>query len=635
MRVLAFVFLLLTPIAAAADDAVDKAIRDLASEDAAVRDAAEKALRDKGEPALEACRKAMGVSKDAEAKARLSKIVESLEAAGRLARLPEIWTDQWFVTEETSREDEFDPPLPGQPKEKKKLRKGWAHFKASPTTDKGRKAWKLLVEREKPLGEKQTSVDTWEGTVLDDDALSPLQLVWSFGTRKGANDEGVASCRMTFSTNRCKMEVLKSEEDLKEKDRVREEPIRRQTEDPLAILELLPQVVERAAISHAGSVRVCLFPYGEGEWMAFEIRFKEETSIQIGNEDVAARLYTCQDPESEEPWEFWVSDTRGLMKMRTHSSVMTRADEATARPPGVAPQAPPDMAALRPVHDALREALRKEDWKAVRAQIGAKFDELSKYPLSWRDHFLKQGGEPLKRFAARLGTDIEGLKRLGTEALTARGHFGVLPSGKDDAVVVWTGLSREGQGSIEFVTAESSLHAWYYEWKDGKWSFEILGGFSSGEYGKPATPVAALEQWKRAVLRGSGRDLWGCLTARARCRWILASWKELDEARAAGDAAMAKLAARYKVGPKELKKKNVNAFAEMVAEFTASTLSATEKKLFEALRWEPANVSDASAKCRCVEGAGSGKDWVLQNEGEESWRIDTDPLFDLFKARRK
>ena len=82
MRLFSAAFILsMATTLASADETLDKAIADLSSDEADVRDAAEKTLTDAGKDVLDSCRNALAKAEDPEVTARLKRIVERIEAA--------------------------------------------------------------------------------------------------------------------------------------------------------------------------------------------------------------------------------------------------------------------------------------------------------------------------------------------------------------------------------------------------------------------------------------------------------------------------------------------------------------------------------------------------------------------------
>lgn len=310
---------LLVPLSAIGDDAIDKAISQLASENPTERDDAEKLLLERGEQALDRCRMASVEAKDAEVRARLARICADLERGKKLSGLTEIWKSAWFRLEDVEKTSEA---------------KGWANFSAELVRQAGRKTWKFHSRVEIRHPGKLTSVTDFSGTCADDEVLTPLEVdciaeggaSQATKTRRKYHLKFVKES-VTISAGETEKGAVAGEQTIKFRDL----PSWEFAETTAALFWTLPAVVERASLLQqprvsAVTLNEFLAPVG------YEIEFKRSTSIDYQSKSETVREYSASKPaDGNDRDNFLVSDNHGLLKARFADFNWTRCEETEAR----------------------------------------------------------------------------------------------------------------------------------------------------------------------------------------------------------------------------------------------------------------------------------------------------------------
>ncbi|MBI2923043.1 MAG: hypothetical protein HYY18_18465 [Planctomycetes bacterium] len=315
-------FLLAT--SAFADEAFDRALADLESDDIAKRQAAEQALMDSGPEAYEPCRKALEKATDEEMKMRLARVVEWLAIETKTGGLEAAWKERWFLV---SREGKTI---------------GWGHATGERATVKGRRAWKFESEASLELALGLTS--SWKAawTSLHDIPLTPVTC-----TLELAKPEGRNAIKLTFGSDDLAVRNLRGrpQKYFDESPNPGRAGYGREGSGPLALDLNLIALVERASLVRQPAASWDVFRlmgYQRPRCFPYEVAFAGEESVEAAGATFRARHYVHEAGGDREREDYWIDDVRGLVKLEAEGVIILLSDEKT-----VAPMRPDPEAAAR------------------------------------------------------------------------------------------------------------------------------------------------------------------------------------------------------------------------------------------------------------------------------------------------
>lgn len=324
-RVGAVVLSVVLASAAFADEAFDRALAELESDDIAKRQAAEQTLMDSGPEAWEPCRKALEKATDEETKMRLKRVVEWLAIETKTGGLEAAWKERWFVVT----------------REGKTV--GWGHATGERATVKGRRAWKFESEAslELALGLTSSWKATW--TSLHDIMLTPVTC-----TLELAKPEGRNAFKLTFGNDDLAVRNLrgKPQKHFAGSPNPGRVGYGREGSGPLTLDLNLIALVERASLVRQTAASWDVFRlmgYMRPRCFPYEVAFAGEESVDAAGATFRTRHYVHEAGGDREREDYWIDDVRGLVKMEAEGVVILLSDEKTVGPmrpdPGAAARA--------------------------------------------------------------------------------------------------------------------------------------------------------------------------------------------------------------------------------------------------------------------------------------------------------
>ncbi|MBI2923042.1 MAG: hypothetical protein HYY18_18460 [Planctomycetes bacterium] len=334
-RLAGIAVLFLTLAAAAfAGEAVEKALADLDSDDFAKREAAERALMGSGAEGYEPCRRALEKATDEETKMRLGRVVEWLAIESKTEALEAAWRERWFLT-----------TLDGEVV-------GWEYVTSERSTHKGRPAWKFASEvslQEAPDAKSHWTT-TW--TSLHDPAMTPIRC-----TFEAARPHEKYALRFTFGTDEVDVELVKGrpQDRLDTGRKPGKFPFNRAGQGPLAFELNLTALVERASLARLSQASWEYYGFvtnPEAKCFTYAVAFAGEEEVEVGGRKFRARRYLHEAGSGRGREEYWIDDTRGVVRMTVEGFVITLSDEKT-----VGPMRPDAGAAARARFEAALEGI--------------------------------------------------------------------------------------------------------------------------------------------------------------------------------------------------------------------------------------------------------------------------------------
>jgi hypothetical protein len=296
MKPLATLLLATCALRAFADDAaVEHALLDLKSKDAATRDAAEKTLEAQdGEEALPMCRGALAVTDDADMKARLERVCRSLAGDDRVANLATVWMDRWFLLREGGHI------------------RATEHDTAVRKDVDGKPAW-IFHQEMTSRREGKDAVDTWklDLTCSGDEWLSLHEASMTLDS----GSEGSAWMKITLKGEQVHYEGKSAGKDGKDSKDLGHD-VAMPGGKQVALDAVLANLVElmslrrrkRADIPTAYSAM-----YPLGKIYTYRVEYRGTENVTIGGEARPCRHYARVSPDGRED-HYWVDDEKGLVK---------------------------------------------------------------------------------------------------------------------------------------------------------------------------------------------------------------------------------------------------------------------------------------------------------------------------------
>jgi len=304
--------LLTASVLAAAEDSVDSDILELRSEDAAVRDAAQRRLIEKGESALGACRRVLESEKDAEAASRLREICARIEQRKKIKAVQELWRDRWFVDSIAGTEV------------------GWLHLSARSTMIDGKAGWTFVFECQNETPGMRT---TWrcKTTCRDDDDLTPKELEWSEDDTD-IEDNKVSTehlrQRVLVGTDSFEVEVLDGENPALKLGKGEKRTLQiERAGTPLSIGHVDFYLAEMQLATGREAVRRLGFSPKEPTRGVERIwTLGKAEDIEIGADTIST--VTLSDPDDLGAGKYWVSESRGVVKFESLGVTTVLSDES-------------------------------------------------------------------------------------------------------------------------------------------------------------------------------------------------------------------------------------------------------------------------------------------------------------------
>ena len=309
---------------ALADDSIDRALADLASEDASRRDAALEAISDAGGAARERAEAALRNTEDPEVRARLEKVLPWLRIEATTAAFLQACGDQWFAMKEDDAitgVEHHTAALAGEGRDRR-----WTFVEeAWMRGDDG----KTLYARSRTLMRHNAGLTPLEADVKLPGSHGFKRWFWRF---EAGGDVKHYSLEYDSATVRTYWS--------------RSKPDRKLT-GPVLPSWNIERALERSTIAGNGPFEIRIFGRSHGveePLIRFDPGPLEE--IQIEGHRMKARTWTIRDETDESAGSMLVSPEHGLIRAALRGSLVVEvSDEQTCRATGlvVGPELGPDL----------------------------------------------------------------------------------------------------------------------------------------------------------------------------------------------------------------------------------------------------------------------------------------------------